>query len=116
MLFKSLALSVCLALAGVAAGTLVFFIVHTDATGGPMRATLEITKEWTTETRSDLNSIGSWLTRVETSPQVTAERSGEGDARAVRVQGLRAPDKANAKHRTHSRRWPSKMTLGAPSN
>ena len=109
MFFKSLALSFCVALAGVAVGTIVFFLVHTRDTGEPVQATLQITKEWTTETRSDLKSIGAWLTRVETSPVVTF--GGELDASAS--QQFLAVQKDD---RVRFKKWPRKMTLGAPKN
>ena len=94
MLFKSLALSLCVAIIGVAAGTIVFFLVHTDDTGEPVQAALQITKEWTTETRSELYAIGTWFTRVEASPGRSAKGASgrtalaEGDARALEARDL----------------------------
>lgn len=122
MLFKSLMLSFCFALAGVAAGTIVFFLVHTDDTGEPVQATLQITREWTTETRSDLNSIGAWFTRVEESPRLAAgvtsngSALAEGDARDLEARGLQTPRKSRQNDREFPKRWPGMMTLGAPSN
>ncbi|MGI9423781.1 MAG: hypothetical protein ACR2PA_11345 [Hyphomicrobiaceae bacterium] len=113
MLFKSLALSLCVALAGVAGGTIVFFLVHTNDTGEPVQATLEITKEWTTETHSDLNSIGTWFTSIDASPQIAGEGSREGD---TFEPGHDRPDKAIHDKRAPTKRWPNMMTLGAQPN